>query len=173
MNPWIFAKKLRKYLLTQKFAQIIAHEIAQISSNPKICANNFANKDQKIITPQIFALFFVQIFVFYNFFAKIFYGSYMTHPPNGQRPISLEHPAIDRWRTIGWNEYLIEHSETTSAPDQLLRVTSLVLNIFQIWITISSASHRSDQRNIWIIKSMQNLNVRQKRQMVAWEEEHF
>ena len=33
-------------------------------------------------------------------------------------------------------EYLIEHSETASAADQPLRVTSLVLNILQIWITI-------------------------------------
>ena len=61
----------------------------------------------------------------------------------------MENSIWEGWRTIGWNEYLIKHSETTSAPDHLLRVTFLVLNIFQIWITISSASHRSDKRNIW------------------------
>ena len=33
--------------------------------------NNCANKGQKIITPQMFPLYFVQIFAFYNFLAKI------------------------------------------------------------------------------------------------------
>ena len=54
------------------------------------------------MTPQVFALFFVHIFAFFNFFrknlrkkTKIIHGSYMTHPPSGQRPISLEQPAID------------------------------------------------------------------------------
>ena len=38
--------------------------------NPKICANICTNKSQKIIMPQMFSQFFVQIFALYKYFRK-------------------------------------------------------------------------------------------------------
>ena len=63
----IVTQKFAQIFLTQKFAQKFAH----MFFNPKICANHCANKGQKIITPQMFALFVCKFLHFTIFFGKI------------------------------------------------------------------------------------------------------